>query len=428
MAQAQGVPGEPMPMNVAPGGMMPGGPMPMFGSGYGPVTPTMMPGMGDPGAMIGMPGMPGIPDAPAMNFGECGPNGMPGVGLPMGATYYPGISGCRKGGILDWLLLNEEGERKKFYGKIGYIGLRRNGAPSHPLISLEPAENNIDGLGDPTFGLTPFVADFNDSFGVLQNGVQAMIGLQDDCRGMIFEVGGFYIENKAVFNSYTALGRLDSPYVNAPVGFQDSFGLWTNADFMSTTYKNSIYSGEANLRFFGSCWKTLDINYLIGFRYIKLQDNMRHYTIDDDLQLQVNDPTTRATLLWSGSNDMIGGQIGWSITQRLTPVWSVSWDQKVAFLCNSATTLTSLTRDDGFVGYEASKTTRRLATAFESGLFLEMSGGSFRLRGGYTVNFYTGVATAEGQFNYDLELGPTLRKTTDTVIYHGPSCTLEFVF
>jgi hypothetical protein len=125
---------------------------------------------------------------------------------------------------------------------------------------------------------------------------------------------------------------------------------------------------------------------------------------------------------------MIGGQIGWSITQRLNPTWSVSWDQKIAFLCNTATTGQTLVRDDGFVGYEVSKSSRRLANAFETGLYLDMNAGNMRLRAGYTVNIYTGLATAEGQFNYDLELAPTLRNTTGTAVYYGPSVTLEFVF
>lgn len=394
----------------------------------GPMMPGMgMPGMGMPG-MGDQPGMPGMPGGPSMNFGECGPNGMPGVGLPMGATYYPGISGVNRTSIWDKIFYNEDGERRRFYGKIGYLGLRRNGINNTPIVSLENEFNNLDGLGDPTYGLTPFVGNFTDVSPGMNNGMQAMIGLQDDCAQTIFEIGGFYTVNKPNFSQYRALGRLDSPYVNAPVGFQDLFGLWTNADYMNLTYKNSIYSAEANLRFFGTCWKTIDVNYLIGFRYIKLQDSLKHYTIDDDLQLQVNDPTTRATLNWDASNDMIGGQIGWSLTQRLTQSWSVSWDQKIALLCNTATTTSSLVRDDGFVGYDFSMSSRRLATAFESGFYLELSTGNMRLRGGYAVNIYTGVATADGQFTYDLQQAPTFRNTTGTVVYTGPSCTLEWVW
>lgn len=448
MAQAQGVPGEPMPMNVVPGAGMPGGPVPMFGTGYGPGMPPMgqggmpggpmmpmgqgqmMPGMGMPPGMgdPGMGGMPGIPGGPSLNMGECGPNGMPGVGLPMGATYYPGISGCNKGGCCDWLWYDENGDKKRFYTKLGYIGLQRNGGKSFPLISQEPLDRNLDGEGDPTFGLTPFIGNFNSPSSVLNNGFQAYIGLQDDCRNVLFEIGGFYTENRPVQQTYISLGRLDSPYTNAPLGFQDNQGLWTNADLMRLTYKNSIYSGEANFRFFGTCWKTLDVNYLIGFRYLKIQDSMQHYTIDDDLQLMVNDPTTRATLTWGGSNDMVGMQLGWSITQRLNPTWAISWDQKIAFLCNNANTTQTLVRDDGFVGYEVGKSSKRLSNAFETGLFLDMSAGNMRLRAGYTVNIYTGLATAEGQFNYDLELAPTLRNTTGTAVYYGPSATLEFVF
>ena len=443
MAQAQGVPGEPMPMNMAPAGGMPGGPMPMFGTGYGPgmppmgpgggmpgMMPPMMPGMGDPGSM-GMPGMPSgpmMPGGPMMNVGENGPNGMPGVGLPMGATYYPGISGVNRTTFWDKILFNEDGERRRFYGKAGYIGLRRNSLDANPLISVEPFFNNIDGDGDSTFGLTPFIASTDIVSGGLNNGVQAAIGLQDDCAGIIFEVGGFYIVNTATSYQNTLLGRLDSPFTNAPEGFQDNAGLWTNADFMRLYYKNSIYSGEANLRFFGSCWKSLDISYMIGFRYIKLQDSLQHYTIDDDLQQAINDPATRATLNWRASNDMMGLQIGWSMTQRLTQAWSVSWDQKIAFLCNTATTTSSLIRDDGLVGYDASRSSKRFAQAYESGLYLDLSSGNARLRAGYDLKFYVGVATADGLFNYDLELAPTTRNTTDTVVYHGPSISIEFVY
>jgi hypothetical protein len=377
--------------------------------------------------MAGPGGMPGMPGGPAFN-GDVGPNGMPGVGLPMGATYYPGISHENHGSIWDKIFCSEDGERRRIYVKAGYLGLRRNGLSDTPIVSREILDNNIDGLGDPTLGLTPFIGSFGDVSPALNNGVQAYVGLQDDFHCMIFEIGGFYLVNRETSHTYTSLGRLDSPYTNAPVGFQDTFGLWTNADSMYLAYKNSIYSGEINFRFFGDCWKTLEVSYMIGARYIKLQDSLRHRTVDDDLQLLINDPTTRATLEWRGENDMVGGQLGWTITKRWSPTWSFSWDQKIALLANGAKTTTSLVRDDGFVGYNVSDTTWRFATAFEGGLYLDMNLGSMRLRGGYDMRIYTGVAQAQGQFTYDLQNAPTTRSTTDTVIYHGPSVTVEFVF
>ena len=435
VAQAQGVPGEPMPMNMAPGGMP--GPMPIFGTGYGPSAPAMTPGMGMPG--MGMPGMPpgpmmpmadgpGMPMAPMMNHGEVGPNGMPGVGLPMGATYYPGISGCNRTSFWEKIFYSEDGERRRLYTKVGYIGLKRNGLSDTPIVSLEDEFNNLDGLGDPTFGLTPFIAGFNNVSPDLQNGMQVYLGLQDDNDCFIWEIGGFYIANRGNTLTLTSLGRLNSPYTNAPVGFQDTDGLWTNADRMSLQYKNTLYSAEMNWRFFGECWKSLDINYLIGLRYIKLQDSLRHYTIDDDLQLGISDPTTRAALEWRGENDMFGLQVGWGLTQRLTQTWSVSWDQKIALLANAAQTQQSLVRDDGLVGFKTSETSWRFAQAYETGFFLDLNAGNMRLRGGYQLNLYVGVATAENQFNYDLDLTPTVRKTADTVFYHGPAISVEFVF
>lgn len=450
MAQAQGVPGEPMPINAAGGNFMPQGPAPMFGTGYGPGMPAMapgmqggmpsgmpggpmmpmggmpgMPGMGDPGMQGGMPGMPG---GPSMNFGECGPNGVPGVGLPMGATYYPGISGMNRGSCWEKIFCSEDGERRKWYAKAGYIGLKRNGLPSTPMVTEELLENNIDGLGDPTLGLTPVIGTMNNVSGRLSNGVQAAIGLQDDCQGVIYEIGGFFLSNTVANRSFTSLGRLDSPYFNAPIGFQENQGLWTNADFMQLTYKNTIYSGEMNMRFFGDCWKTLDVNYLIGLRYIQLQDSLQQFTIDDDLQLGIVDPTTHATLRWGGTNNMLGGQVGWSLTQRLTPTWSVSWDQKIALLANAARTQTSLYRGDGFEGYNVNQTTWRFAQAYEGGLFLEMNAGNLRLRAGYAYNIYVGVTEAANQFTYDLEAAPFTRNSASTVIYHGPSASFEFVF
>lgn len=441
MAQAQYGPREPMPMNMAPAGGAPQGPMPLFGTGYGPGMPAMapggMPGMpGMPGmqggpaipmADPGMGGMPGLPGGPAFN-GDCGPNGMPGVGLPMGGTYYPGISHDNRTSIWDKIFYSEDGERRRVYVKAGYIGLRRNGVADFPVVSRESIDNNIDGLGDPTFGVTPFIGYLSDASPGLNNGVQASIGLQDDYRCMIFEIGGFYLVNSETSKGFTSLGRLNSPYTNVPVGFQDTFGLWTNADFMNLAYKNSIYSGEINFRFFGDCWKTLDVSYLIGARYIKLQDQLYHYTVDDDLQLGINDPTTKATLGWRGENDMVGGQIGWSITQRFSPTWSMTWDQKIALLANGAKTTTSLVRGDGFTAYNVSDTTWRFAQAYEGGLYFDMNLGNMRLRAGYDLRIYTGVAQAQGQFTYDLQAAPTYRSTADTVIYHGPSATVEFVF
>src|SRR4029079_2484117 len=109
--------------------------------------PQGMPGMdGMPGpGMGGMPG-PGMapggyPGMPMIDPASCGPDGMPGVGLPMGATYYPGISGDGCGGLFGWckgLLYCDSGDRRAVYGKVGYIGLWRESLPRPNLLATSP--------------------------------------------------------------------------------------------------------------------------------------------------------------------------------------------------------------------------------------------------------------------------------------------------
>jgi hypothetical protein len=244
----------------------------------------------------------------------------------------------------------------------------------------------------------------------------------------MFEVGGYFAAFAANRRDVTAPGRLSSPYINAPIGFQDTAGLWLNADYMQTTFGNSVWSGEANLRWFGSTWKCFDVNYLIGVRYIKLYERFTHYTVDDDIQFGVNDPTTRATLTYKAENDMIGGQIGFGLTQWLTEAWSYSYEQKIAFLANGAKTRNSLIRDDQFVGFDHSRTTWRFATAWEGGLFLNFGHGSWRVRTGYEYKLFVGVASVDQQFTFDLQDAAFRHKSTDSILYHGPSASIEWVF
>jgi len=441
-APAQGMP-EPMPMQP-PGG--PGTWMPAM-AGQAPGGPPM--GM-PPGAMMGggMPagGMPmggmgnaGFPGMPMIDPASFGPDGTPGVGLPMGATYYPGISGAH--GLCDSvknLFYSESGERRAFYGKVGYVGLMRESLPRTPLVAIEPALtlDTTDPTnpflrpttdGDPV-ALSPFIFDLASVSPRIHNGVQFSLGLQDNDAGMMFELGGYYAAFGAIRKDMTAPGRLDTPYINAPIGFQDTAGLWLNADYMQFVFGNSVWSGEANLRWFGSTWKGLDVNYLVGLRYIKLYERFSHYTIDDDIQFGVNDPTTRATLTWKAENDMVGGQVGFGLTSWLTQVWNISYDQKIALLANGAKTRNELVRDDGLVGFNDAHTTWRFASAYEGGLFLGLGTGAWRLRAGYEWKLFVGVSSVNQQFTYDLEQAPFRHKSTDSIFYHGPSASIEWVF
>jgi hypothetical protein len=426
-ALAQGFPVEPMPMQAAP-------PAGAYGSmGY----PTAAPGY-DP-AMGGFPGMP------MLNPGPAAPGTLPGVGLPMGGTYYPGAGqgDCPEGlaGCLHKLLYTADGERRQVYGKIGYIGLKRESLPRTPLITVEPefvfdfsdpfnpvTRPSTDGDGDSTLGFNPVVFDLNGLSPRLNQGLQFALGLQEADNGVMWEIGGFYISNSQRRSTFLLPGRLDSPYINPPIGFEGNLGLWTNADFMQVTFNNSVWSGEANARFFGVCWKGLDINYLVGLRYIKLYERMSHFTIDDDIQFGIDDPFTRATLNWKGENDMFGAQVGFSLIQRFSNFLSVSYDQKVAFLANASQASQSLVRGDGFVGYDVSHTSWRFGQAYEGGLYLDVAGGNFRVRAGWDLKIYTGVSAADRQFTYDLQAGPNMHRTSGTILYHGPSASVEFVF
>jgi hypothetical protein len=460
-ATAQGV-AEPMPMHShggwaptfyqgapAPGGYAGGPGMPGMPGGPGMMPPGgMPPGMMPPGGMppggmppgMGMP--PGGPGMPMVNPASCGPNGMPGVDLQMGATYYPGISG--HGGLCGWfkdLFYCDSGERKGLYAKVGYLGLKRNGLPDRPLVAIEdpfvidtsdPDNPFIRPTtdGDPVtlFAGAPFIENLSGLSAEYNNGVQFAIGLQDSDNCFMLELAGFFISHKSQVSDVRAPGRLDAPYFNAPAGFQDTAGLWLNADYMHLAFSNSVSSAELNLRWFGSTWGCFDLNYLVGLRYVKLYEKFTHYTIDDDFQFFVDDPTTRATLSYKAENDLFGAQIGFGLTQWLSQTWSWSFEQKFAFLANAAKTQNRLIRDDGFVGFDFGRTTERFATAYEGGMFLNFGSGSWRVRGGYEYKLFVGVASVDQQFTYDLLDAAFRHKSTDTIIYHGPSASIEWVF
>jgi hypothetical protein len=455
-ASAQGVP-EPMPMQP-PGGwhpaMMQGQPLPTPGGPgmhgmHGMPGPAMGgmpgPGMGMPGPGMGMPGpgMPpgGFPASPMIDPASFGPNGTPGVDLPMGATYYPGISGDGSGGLFSCcksLFYCESGERRGIYGKLGYIAMWRESLPRIDLVAIEPA-TTVD-LTDPTnpfirpttdgdpVTLFPFIFDMGSLSPRPHNGAQFAVGIQDNDACMMWELGGYFASFGVIRKNLVAPGRLDTPYFNAPVGFQDTAGLWLNADLMAFEFGNSVWSAETNLRWFGSTWKCFDVNYLVGLRYVKLYERFTHYTVDDDIQFGVNDPTTRANLTFQAENDMLGAQVGFGMTQWLSETWSLSYDQKVGLMANGAKSRNRLVRDDGLVGFDTVHTTWRFATIWEGGLYLGLGTGGWRARAGYEYKIFSGVSSINQQFTFDLQDAAFRHKSTDTLLYHGPSLSIEWVF
>ncbi len=408
-ANAQGSPGmaEPMPMNALQ--QMPGyGPMP---TGYDPTN-------------AGFPGMP-------MMTPEPGPGGMPGVGLPIGATYYPGISHDNSQGLLLGCLHNlfygEDGERRQVYFHLGYTGLTRQSPRGIPLMGIEPlfpdGSSPIDGDGSGALDSVTLIHKLSSSRPDLGSGVRFGLGLQED--NVLYEAIGWYIARHAKVTQYDLANRLTSFYTNAPEGFQDTAGLWVNADRMVFNFANSLYSGELNVRHFGACFKTLDLNYLYGLRYVKLSERFRHITNDE---INPFDPTTTATVDVRAENDLFGPQVGWSVTQRWNPTISMSWDMKIGLLANAAQTAQSLTRGDGFVGFDLAHTGWRLASSFETGLYLDLGGCNWRIRGGYDLKLFTGVATVENNFDSDFQVMQSLRNSSGSVLYYGPSASIEFVW
>lgn len=164
-----------------------------------------------------------------------------------------------------------------------------------------------------------------------------------------------------------------------------------------------------------------DVSFLYGLRYMQASETLQYHSESfEPAGGSVND------LNIATDNDLIGFQLGLTSHILVLPAYWIDWDVKGTLYNNHARQQTIYQNTTGSTFTAFTNTGGKDDTA--GSLDVRVIGNfqllpRLTLRAGYQAMFTTGMATAVGNFQSDLDVvrfGPSTINTRDEVIYHGP--------
>jgi hypothetical protein len=297
-----------------------------------------------------------------------------------------------------------------------------------PGVNIPGIPSNVDsGIGAPSFA--PQVLGLNDLSSVFLNGVRASAIYRE--AGHAFEIAGFYMFQTDSNAGIAAPGKLDSFFdaFPTPLGFQGNNFLWLQADRMMTSLSTRLFGGEVNYRrnYFAGC------EWLIGVRYIDLQENFEFVTDDDGLVLHQRglpqNPALVASVTSSTHSRIVAPQLGFECERPLVSWLTVGCTGKAAWGVNFLNTDQGLHRGDGFQGPAASQSSTIFSQVYELALWGTIGiTEQLRFKAGYQALWIVGVPQAQSNFNWNLADPGGTRSNTSSVFFHGPMVEFQFAF
>jgi hypothetical protein len=307
---------------------------------------------------------------------------------------------------------------------VGSEGWMRQKLGSLNVVSVDPG-NIKNGVVSP--GTVPFQT-LNDISQDWNFGVRASAGYV--WQNETLEFTGFWIPQSSVDSTASMPGQLDLPFANPPLGFEGDNGMWTHADRVETTFKQNMFGGEINYRYNDAA--IVDGELILGVRYFQLKESLGIFTGDDDLTFPTPngpDPTRQATYQTQTVNQIIAPQIGFEIGKKCTDYFTLGITGKAAAGVNFIDINNTLTRGDGFVGFNYNRHELNFSQIYETGAFIDFNIlERLRLRMGYNAMFLVGVAPAADQVDFNLEVPGGNNQIHSTIFYHGPMAEFQFLF
>lgn len=199
-------------------------------------------------------------------------------------------------------------------------------------------------------------------------------------------------------------------------------------------YSSELHSAEANLRFGLATRENLRFAFLLGFRYLKVEEEYVWTAIGTDNGLVGGNPATGVYQAVT-DNNLFGLQAGGDLLLDVTPQLGLAFQAKGGVFLNSAEQQSSITGASrpipanptpfSAVGEGSAEVTAGLvefAVAVQYRL-----GDNIRLTAGYHALFIYSLALAPRQLNFslaaDAQSGLNYRGST---VYHGPTAGIEF--
>jgi len=343
----------------------------------------MPPGMMGPGGMPpGMMGQGGMPPG-----GPGGPGGMPpdyGQGYAdggMDGCY--GEGGCGPGcNCLGCLLGFTDGYklRPRWYDiQVDYLQLTR-----------ERVSRQVDYTSLGISG--PIVLSTDDLNFDARPGMKltAALLIAPSTNLEATYIGNFFWRSTAEVNAgngglYSALSDFGT---DPPGGFSDT----DNATRATIEYTSVLDSWELSVRNrFAEPEGRYHGSFLAGFRYVRLDEQFRHFTITPTGQM---DYTVRTF------NDLIGFQVGGDLSLRPTPRLLIGVEGKAGIYGNPGEQQTTINADSLVGTFTEREINTEIAFVGEADFFAVYNFNQrFSIRGGYQLFYLSGVALGTENFN-----------------------------
>jgi hypothetical protein len=325
-------------------------------------------------------------------------------------------------------------EPGSYYFSLGFLAMMRQGLGHGVAAVTDNASGGVD-TGNPPPANAPIAATFGDINERFNYGTRFTLGYH--CDDHAFEASGFYLSQNSSSKTLANPGRLDTffnvngSFISAPLGFEGNNGMWLQDDIIHLQERTALGSGELNYRW----WLGQDsgFSWTIGVRYLDLYDRFNFYAGDDDLTvLDINghpNPTLEATYSVTTHNRLVAGQLGLEWDKAINCWLAFSLTAKGAWGANFLDVETSLTRGDGFVGFNGGRSQTIFSHMYEGGAFLDfMLMENARIRAGYNLLWLVDVANAVGQIDFNLANTNGQTNNHNSVFFHGPSVEFQFVF
>jgi hypothetical protein len=241
------------------------------------------------------------------------------------------------------------------------------------------------------------------------------------------ELHGYYLEALSNGRTATAAGQLDVPFANSPfpLGFEGNNNLWLQADQVTVELQTRLANVECNYRYL----QMPQFEWLVGVRYVNLEELFRIITDDDSVVVQPRDPFRRATYQVESDNHIFGGQVGFEANAFVAEKWSIGVSNKNMVGPNFFDVENRLIRGDGFERTPGRRSDTNISGLVEVNLFTTIwFSSNMRLKAGYQALWLLNVPVAAEQVNFDPNVILGTVDDSGSVFFHGPRIEFQFAF
>jgi hypothetical protein len=319
-----------------------------------------------------------------------------------------------------------------WYASLGASFLRRYKSESGIGILQDDPTFNLDTglLSRPTILPVASTGDIDPSY---RGAGRITLGYLKGNQA--WEFNAFYAPEEENTLALGSQGRLamgfGTPTGAILTGFEGNNGLWTQADRVVVTFRNTIGSAEALYRLWNGGVNGTDA--LIGFRYLHVRERLSIFTDDDAFvtnEFGQSDPLRQATYTAQVRTNFYGLTFGGEYSCPLwqNRVWFTGVG-KLAAGVNHVVRNTSLIRGDGLVGFDVDREKIDFGHLYDLTLALDIHLlEKARLRIGYQGILLLGTTTPNAQINTDIARPQLQGFGSREVFYHGPQIEFQMLF